>query len=145
MRKELYITSFLMIGLFSCQRQKSEPKVSFYDEAKLRLEKAINLQDGGIRLQELDTIFTAKINGTDSIFMIGYKFVILAKNQRKLNCEYIYKNLHNVKKELLISTLSETSIEEGAKEIQEKTGGSYYDAVFTFAATNLEIKGNDLQ
>ena len=144
MKKSLFI--ICLVFVFGCSEKKNEQNVvSFYDEAKLSLEKATNLHEGGIRLQELDTIFTAKIKGTDSIFLIGYKFVIVAKNQRKLKCEYVYQNLHNKKKELLISTLSETSIEEGAKQIQEKTGGSYYDAMFAFAAANLSIKGKDLQ
>ena len=59
MKKSLFI--ICLVFVFGCSEKKNEQNVvSFYDEAKLSLEKAINLHEGGIRLQELDTIFTAK-------------------------------------------------------------------------------------
>lgn len=141
MKKYLIVLIYLFL-VVGCSEKKAD---FFYNESKCRLEKAINIQENDVRLEELDTIFTAKINGTDSLFMIGYKFVIVAKNQRKLKFEYIYKNLHNQKKELLISTLTERSIEDSAKEILDKVGGSYHNALFVFAATCLEIKGKDIE
>lgn len=142
--KKTLILIFCSLLIIGCSEKKEA--VSFFDESRARLEKAVNFQEGkGMRFQDLDTIFTAKIHGTDSIFMIGYKFTLVAGNQKKLRFDYLYKNLHGEKKELLISTLTDKSIEEGAKEIHEKTGGSYRDALFVYALTFMAFNGNDIE
>lgn len=142
-----FVLTLSFVFLFiCCSENKVEQQVSFCDEAITMLKKSVNFnEEKGMRLEALDTIFTAKIGGTDSLFMVGYKFVLVAGNQKKLNMEYIYRNLHNDKKELLISLLSEESIEDTAKEIQEKTGGNLYNSLFVCASTALAIKGKDIK
>ena len=144
--KRCVIILSLFILFICCSENKNEQPALFCDEAIGMLKKSINFnEEKGMRLEDVDTIFTAKIHGTDSLFMVGYKFVLVAGNQRKLNLEYIYRNLHNDKKELLISLLSETSIEDAAKEIQEKSGGSLYNSLFICASAALAIKGKDIE
>lgn len=142
MKKVLFFILFFVLFVFSCSRNEQEPK-TFYDEAVINLKKSVNFQEG-MQLQNIDTIFTAKKNRTDSIFMIGLKFDLVSGYSGSTHYEYIYKNLENKRKELLISTVTDESIENKAKELQEKSGGDFYNTVFMYSAAIIEIKGKEL-
>ena len=142
MKKFLFVIACVALFVSSCSRTEQEPK-TFYDEAVLNLKNAVRFKDGML-LQNLDTIFTATKDKTDTIIMIGLKFDLVYNSQNTIPYEYIYQNIDNAKKELLIPVTTEERIEKKAKELQEKTGGNYHDIIIMYSAGILAFNGKDL-
>ena len=126
----------LLIMVVSCS-QKEE----FIKEAKSSLKEAVEQSiNGNVSIEDLDTIFTAKKHGTDSVFMIGFKF-----RNNSVRYEYIYQNLDGEKMDLLIDLRQEksASIEEFANKLYREKGYSYNDLVFSYAAMKLSLYGKN--
>ena len=140
MKKYFHILLFFSL-IIGCGQKKD-----FLDVAKSHLEKAVKQRySADAKIEGLDTIFTSKKKGTDSIFIVGFKLSVIS-NDKTERCEYIFSDISGDKKELLTDLLNNKSqsLEEFANEKYRSGVGSYQDLIFAYAAAQLSILGVDV-
>ncbi len=131
----------LFLLLLSCNQENT-----FLDEAKSHLKDAVERSmSAKADIEGLDTIFTAKKHGTDSLFLVGFRFSVVSESN-STRYEYIYQNIDGEKRELLnnLKEARSQSLEEYANEKYRERGFSYRNLIITYAMMKLAMFGKDI-
>ena len=139
MKKLVLFSMFLL--LLSCNQEDM-----FLDEATSRLKDAVERSlNSKAEIEGLDTIFTAKKHGTDSLFLVGFRLSVVSESNTT-RYEYLYQNIDGRKRELLnnLKEARSQSLEEYANEKYRERGISYRDLIITYAMMKLAMFGKDI-